>query len=296
VERLSATTADGVQLAIFRVPAVGKRRAVMLATHAMMANSRYFRGRAGFADHLASRGIDVFMFDLRGHGASVPPDPTVDRWLFDDYVELDFPAALSKVSAAAAIDSREVVFVGHSLGGQVGLAAYASGIAPAAHRISLWASCVWRPGSSRFRMRRALLDLFALTSMPLGYVPIRRLGIGTDNEPSSYVRQLASWARNGRWTDRTGNDYAAALRELSSVCWPVTGARDRLCTPADASRFIESLPNALPLRVVGPTHGDAVDPDHFALFKRTELRPLWDELAAFVIDGEPSGLRGRERK
>jgi predicted alpha/beta hydrolase len=276
-----------VELAIFHVPAVGKRRAVLLTAHAMMANSRYFRGSGGFAHHLASRGIDVFMVDFRGHGASVPPDPRTGRWLFDDYVELDFPAALSAVAAAAAIAPQDVVFVGHSLGGLVGVAAYATGMAPPAARISLWATCVWRPGPKGSIVRRAMMNIYSLSSMPLGYAPIRMLRVGTDDEPSSYVRQLASWARNGRWTSRTGNDYNAALRGLTSIVWPVTGSRDRLCMPRDAEGFVELLPNALPVRIVGPAHGDAVEPDHFALFKRAELTSLWDELAAFAVNGSP---------
>jgi len=33
------------------------------------------------------------------------------------------------------------------------------------------------------------------------------------------------------------------------------------------------------MRVVGRGHGDAIDPGHFELFTRDELRPLWRWLA-----------------
>jgi hypothetical protein len=51
-----------------------------------------------------------------------------------------------------------------------------------------------------------------------------------------------------------------------------------MCTPADARGFAERIPNAAPVRVVGAQHGDAIDPDHFGLFTKPELRPFWREL------------------
>ena len=61
--------------------------------------------------------------------------------------------------------------------------------------------------------------------------------------------------------------------------WAVVGAGDRLCRPADASVLLRRLPGEAPLRVVSRAAGDALDPDHFTLFTRPELAPVWDDIA-----------------
>ncbi len=282
-QRLTATTADGVRLALRRFPAAGSGRAVLLCTHAMMANGGYFhRGGAGFAAHLAAAGVEVHVLDWRGHGESVPPSPRdPGGWSFDDYVEFDLPAAIGAVVAAAGITPGELVYLGHSLGGLVGLAAFGTGAAPMPDRASWWATSVWLPGPRGSRVRRGALELYRLLSLPRGYAPVRRLRAGTDDEPRRYVEQLAGWGRTGRWTGRTGTDYLAAVARVTCRSTAVTGAGDRLCRPSDASALAARLPACAPLRVIGRASGDVFDPDHFSLFTRDELRPIWDELVQF---------------
>ena len=60
---------------------------------------------------------------------------------------------------------------------------------------------------------------------------------------------------------------------------PFVGAGDWMCTPRDAAGFAGHFACSAPLRVVGTMFGDALDPDHFELFTRPELRPLWLDLA-----------------
>ncbi|HTM22789.1 MAG TPA: alpha/beta fold hydrolase [Kofleriaceae bacterium] len=280
-ERLTATTADGVALALRRFSPAGPRRSVLLCTHAMMSASGYFQRR--FAPHLAARGIDVFVLDWRGHGDSVPPSPRDPvGWSFDDYVELDLPAALGAVAAAAGIVGERVDYLGHSLGGLVGLAAFGSGVVPLPRRLALWATSVWLPGRQGSRGRRAAIALYQALSVR-GHAPVRALRAGTNDEPKRYVDQLAGWSRTGRWTSRTGIDHLAGLRRVTCPTTAVTGAGDRLCRPRDAAVLAARLPSCAPVRVVGRACGDAADPDHFSLFTDDDLAPLWDELAAFLV-------------
>jgi len=53
-----------------------------------------------------------------------------------------------------------------------------------------------------------------------------------------------------------------------------------MCTPRDAQVFYGQIRGGAPLRVVGRAHGDRIDPDHFQLFTRPELRALHDDIAA----------------
>lgn len=275
-----AVTADGVRLHIAHVPARGVRRAVLACTHAMMAHGRYFGAgrRPGFAAYLADRGVELFVVDWRGHGASKPPDPRRDQWCFDDYVELDLPAAIAAIARAAAVSPSEISLLGHSLGGLVALAALGTARIPRVGRLILAATSVWLPGPSGPRGRRALMRLYDAASRPFGFAPIRLARVGTDDEPRDYVAQLAGWARTGRWTSRTGVDYLATLSAIDVPVVAFTGAGDRMCRPADAEVLLSRLPRASMLRVVGEESGDAFDADHFTLFTDGRMAPLWQEL------------------
>jgi pimeloyl-ACP methyl ester carboxylesterase len=281
---LAAVTADGVRLHVAHVAARGRRRAVVLCTHAMMAHGRYFGGtrRHGFAMFLAEQGIDVYVLDWRGHGASRPPDPRRAQWCFDDYVELDLPAAIAAVARDARIGVDELTIIGHSLGGLVALAALGTGRIPAVRGLVLAATSVWLPGPRGPRTRRALMALYELAARPLGFAPIRFARFGTDDEPRDYVAQLAGWARTGRWTSRTGVDYLDAIARIDARVWAIAGGGDRLCRPDEAEMIRARLGGALPLRVVGEASGDATDADHFALFTDGRMAPLWQELVSFV--------------
>lgn len=284
MDRLRATTADGVTLVVRRFAAIGSRRAVCLCTHAMMANGSYFHAGDddGFAGYLARGGVDTYVLDFRGHGESKPPHPERDRWCFDDYVQLDLPAAIATVCAAAGIGPEQLVFLGHSLGGNAGLAAFGTGAAPMPAKLSLWATSLWLPGPRGRTSRRLFMEIYRQSARLLGYAPIRRLRLGSDNEPRDYVDQLTGWARTGAWTSRTGVDYLAHLANIDVPVWAVTGDGDRLCRPTDAMVMVSRLRGARPLRRVGTAAGDALDADHFKLFTRAALAPLWDEMIAFA--------------
>jgi predicted alpha/beta hydrolase len=284
----AAVTADGVNLHVAHVPARGPRRAVLLCTHAMMAHGRYFGatrspGLVSFAAFLAERGVEVFVLDWRGHGASRPPDPRRAQWCFDDYVELDLPAALAAVARTAGVPPSEIVVLGHSLGGLVTLAALGTGRIPPVRALALAATSVWLTGPRGSRARRAVMSLYDVASRPLGFAPIRAVRFGTDDEPRDYVAQLVGWARTGRWTSRTGVDYREALARIDVPAWAFVGAGDRLCRPDDAEEIRGRLRGAAPLRVVGMASGDAFDPDHFSMFTDGRMSPLWTELVERVI-------------
>ena len=278
---VAVRTADGVTLRIDRVTSKQvPRRGVMLCLHAMMADGRYFGAkRAGsFAYELAARGFDVFVPDFRGHGHSRPPKAGPDDWSFDDLVEFDLPAIVEACAKAAVCAPSELVLLGHSLGGLVTTAALGIGAIPAPRVVLLPATSVWLLGPEGDRKRRALMALYRNVTAVLGRAPIRALRIGSSDEAATYVKQLTGWTRAARWTSLRGIDYGAKLETIQTPVIPFVGAGDWMCTPADARAFVQRIPNAAPVRVVGAQHGDALDPDHFGLFTRTELRPLWRDL------------------
>ncbi len=77
--------------------------------------------RYSIAAHLASAGFDCYALDLRGHGGS-RRGPTT-RWTLDTYLEEDLPAALDRIREATG--EEQVLYVGHSQGAILGMAACA---------------------------------------------------------------------------------------------------------------------------------------------------------------------------
>ncbi len=281
-DELAATTSDGIKLRIDRVRAAGDARGAIVCLHAMMTDGRYFGARrnGSFVAALSAAGFDVFVADFRGHGHSTPPRAGADDWSFDDLVERDLPAIVQCVASAASCTTGELAILGHSLGGLVSTAAIGTSKIVAPRVLLLPATAVWLVGADGSIRRRALMAAYrGLTSL-FGKAPIRAIGAGTADESATYVGQLTSWARTARWTSLRGVDYLAHLDRITTPVIPYVGATDWMCTIDDARGFACRMPGAAPLRIVGTKHGDAIDPDHFQLFTRPELAPLWTELVA----------------
>ncbi len=281
VDELVARTADGVTLRIDRVRATGQRRGAVVCLHAMMTDGRYFGARraGSFAATMAAAGFDVLVADFRGHGRSCPPTAGADDWSFDDLVELDLPAIIATAASESRCAPEELILLGHSLGGLVITAALGTGRIAAPRLLVLPATSVWLLGDEGSLRRRALMATYRHATALLGRAPIRALRVGTADEAKTYVQQLTGWASAARWTSLRGVDYTAAAETITAPVLPFVGAGDWMCTPADARAFLGHLPSTAELRIVGRAHGDALDPDHFQLFTRPELEPLWRDLA-----------------
>jgi pimeloyl-ACP methyl ester carboxylesterase len=177
-ELLVAPTRDGWALALGRRrPRAAPRRPPVLFVHGIAMNRQAFDfgvERYAMAAHLAAAGFDGFSLDLRGHGGS-RRGPT-SRWTLDTYLEQDLPAALDAIRAATG--SAEVLYVGHSQGAILGMAACA--LYPERIR-----ALVALSGPAHFDAQPRLRALLAL----------RRLGLG------GHLRLLARTAApfSGYW-------------------------------------------------------------------------------------------------
>ena len=122
-ERLEAPTVDGWTLAVWYSPAAPRRfREPVVLCHGLANNHAFFDLRPrSLVAHLTALGFDCYAVDLRGAGASVPPHEGPWQVTVDDHVLRDVPAVVELVTAHA--HAERVLWVGHSLGGLVGLAA-----------------------------------------------------------------------------------------------------------------------------------------------------------------------------
>ncbi len=234
---------------------------------------------------LARAGLDTFALDFRGHGKSRPPDPRRDRWPFDVYVDRDLPAALAAVSARTGVPVPEITWVGHSLGGLVGLAHAARRVGDgraAPDRLVCVCTSLWRAGPGTPLRRRMLASAYVGVARAFGGAPIRRLGLGTDDENPEYVAEWGRWALSGQWTAEDGYDYGAALARVDARVLCTWGGGDWMCTDADAMALALELPRARveTLRIARST-GFPRDADHFAPVRDARLGAAWDVIAAF---------------
>ncbi len=125
VQRLHSTTVDGWNIALYRYRPTGGPRVghpPILLCHGLGAN-RYnldAPGDISLARWLVKRGFDCWVLEFRGAGQSTHPSflhRMRNPWTFDDYVFKDIPAVLDTIENDTG--SRQVHWVGHSMGGMV---------------------------------------------------------------------------------------------------------------------------------------------------------------------------------
>jgi len=272
VEKVGFVAGDGARLSLVRRGVVrGSPRAVCLLTHAMLTSSRYFE--RGFAATLAAAGVESWRLDFRGCGDSAGGAPAG----FDDYARLDVPAALAEVARRSGVAAGELGYLGHSLGGLAGVAAFASGAAAPPRRLVLAATQLFRPdGGWRDRGFLALWDGFARV---LGRIPARALRAGSEDAPGPYARDFSRWAHGGRFDGADGVDYRARAGDLATPTLVLVSSGDRLCTPAQAAGFAACVGGPKQTVVVG---GGGFQPDHFALLTDVRAAAAWRRVAGFL--------------
>lgn len=254
----------------------------------------------GILTELVRAGVAVLWFDQRGHGQSGPTPTQGGHWDYDDLVA-DAGAVAGYLRARLPGTKR--VAIGHSLFAHVALAYQAQTeqrlqvpalFAPDARAAAalydglvIIAGNVWlrllEPSWNRFVCKRLSYEALLLLSRPLGYLPVRRLGIGTADEPAAYLGQMGQWLRRGDWTDRSGRSYLAALAHVRAPILSIAGAGDRLmAVPSCQLALVRRTAGPVTHWLVGRAQGDALDPGHMELVLDTRLRPRWRALAGWV--------------
>ncbi|MEN9797892.1 MAG: hypothetical protein RL653_1588 [Pseudomonadota bacterium] len=291
-------TTDGWELALHhRAAAVRRYREPVVLAHGLGVNHRFmdFEPPWSLAHALNDAGFDTWSVDFRGTGGSA-------RWwkghhAVDDHIQHDAPAVVEAVCRAAG--SERALWVGHSLGGLIGLAAAATG--PAGEQLAgvaaLGAPVHFgpRPALTRalwlgrllswpLRLRLEWLTLAAAPVVGRLVLPLSDIVLNPAHVPalvqrrlSSHVlasmshgvlRQLAHWMTSGEFTSLDGRvDYRAAVFRLRLPLFFAAGTVDHLAPEAGVVRAYEacSSPDKA-LHCFGRAHGQAEDYGHGDLF------------------------------
>ena len=182
---------DGYRLAANVHEPRGAHRGAVVVVPAMAVQQDFY---SPFASWLAERGWRVLTFDLRGIGASAPP--TLRGFEADilTWARLDCAAALACARSVAY--GRPLIWIGHSLGGQI--LAMTPGVESVSGAVTV-ASGVgyWRENA--YPLRRYSWWLWhviaPLANALFGYFPGDRLRMVGDL-PRGVMEQWSRWCRN----------------------------------------------------------------------------------------------------
>ncbi|SDS17565.1 Serine aminopeptidase, S33 [Halopseudomonas xinjiangensis] len=222
VSTLQCTVTDELALQVSRLFTDPGGPAVLMI-HGLAEDSGIFcpRNGAGLAVFLAEAGFDVFVADLRGHGASPPrlaPGVSITQ---HDIVCQDMPALFELIEAHHP--GEHFFAVGHAWGSVLLAAALTrqpAWLDRVAGLIHFAARRVSRRGGWRHRL---MVETLWAKVMPAlgkrqGLIPARSLGIGSNDVSLALHAGQLAWSRGAEWRDlEDGFDYALRLEELS---WP----------------------------------------------------------------------------
>lgn len=289
-EPVTLMAPDGVELWGELLLPAGEPRIAAVLSHAMMVDRRTLDLPAGegLLSQLVAAGAAVLWLDQRGHGQSRPYPADGASW--------DYDALVADVGVAAAylaerFPGLERAAVGHSLFGHVALAYQAQHAAQASgvgfDRLVLLAANVWlrelEPLAWRWRLKRLSFGLMEAASAPLGYLPVRRLRLGTADESHAYLAQMGSWLATDDWQSRDGFSYLRALSHVRSRVLSVASEGDKLlAVPVCQLRLASQVAGPVTHITVSERSGYACAPGHMGLVLDRRLKPLWREIAAWT--------------
>jgi pimeloyl-ACP methyl ester carboxylesterase len=285
---IGVRTADGVDLVLYRMdPAAGmvSTAASVLLVHGAFSSHRvWLRGgtdNTGLARYLSTAGCDVWLADWRSHGAAAR-EPGPHTWHFEDTITRDAPVLVDYVRTGTG--GVPPVWVGHSVGGAIGLAYLARHPGSLAAVVTLGT-----PGPVLGPLRRLMaLGTIALCRA-LPRFPARALRMGSEDEAALVLAEWMRWNVRGAWRGADGFDYLEALARSETPVLAVAGEGDRLFAPAKACRALAQRAGAIPaiFSVVGPDLGHP----GLLLDPRAD-RECWP-LVSHWIAALPAPLHGR---
>jgi len=270
-QRWSVPVAPGTDLAVRAYPGDDDSKPVIVVWPALGVPMRFYEP---FATQLREHGFGVVLADYRG-GIS-----RAARFGYHDFATVDFPAVVARVRES--LPGRPVLLLGHSLGGQIGLA-YASRHPDGVDGVVLVAASTphYRAYPPRLAARTLLAtQLVGAGAALIGYWPGDRLKFG--GRQSKVL--LADWARLSR-TGRfrfTGRhaDYDSAIAELELPVLAISVEGDTYAPVSAVDALVGKLASA---DVTRWHHQPDQRLDHFRWVKASELiarrvSDWWDRL------------------
>jgi pimeloyl-ACP methyl ester carboxylesterase len=280
-------TADGWSLHVvrYRPPAGAPAgHGPALFVHGMGANRFNFdlNESHSLAQAVSRAGFDAWLVELRGRGRSQPPPGVRANWCFDDFLQRDLPTVMELLAQETG---QPVHWVGHSMGGMLGLAwavrhgeeqlrslsLFGTPLAFAKGQLGLqaWSLVVqlqrFLPTLDQEAWGRRMVPL--VRRLPKALRPFLRFLANPDNvdleitadlfgrlvtnEAPALILQFADWVRAGEF--RTADRSFSFTRHLDRVHRPVLmvcGLEDLMAPCQASARYLPSLGSSSVQRIV----------------------------------------------
>lgn len=241
----------------------------VLLIHGSIENGKIFYSRSGkgFAPFLARAGFDVFVADLRGKGDSRPSVSRGFKASQTDTITREIPFLVNQVLNISGADSLH--FCAHSWGGVLLLSSYALHYKDWKVKSMVFFGTKRRIGIfnvNRFKTIDLGWSLFGtLITGLFGYLPAKKLKMGSENEPNLFYFQVNRWVYSKKWTDpETGTDYGSILRSIKlPPIYLFTGKNDKLLGhPEDVKRLAAEIGRPEAVRILSRAKGYRHDYNH----------------------------------
>lgn len=271
--------ADGQRLAACAYAAAGSPRGAVLIIGAMAVPQSFY---ADLARWLANQGWQVVTFDYRGIGRSAPP--TLKGFEADilTWAQQDCRAAL--VHAHELAEGRPLVWIGHSLGGQILAMTPGNELLAAAVTIASGVG-YWRENAYPLRLYSWLLwyVIVPVATGLCGYFPGRRLRMVGDL-PRGVIRQWARWCRHPQYAIGVeGEAMRERYRRVTQPILSVAFTDDEYMSASNIAvlhGFYENAPREM--RRLAPDGVGLVRIGHFGFFRPGVGGSLWPAMLAWI--------------
>ena len=270
----------------------------VLCLHGMIENGRIFYSRSGkgLAPWLQRQGVDTFVADFRGRGASRPKISEGLQFGQTDLITKDIPDLINFTYNQK--QQTPLFVITHSWSG-----------------VMLMASLCRHPellpmikGVVFFGTKRTIrtwslarlieLEVFwnrllLLGSRTVGYLPAKKWRVGADDETYLTQKHSVDWIRSDKWVDPVDCfDYSRAIGQMTlPPLLAFAGKNDAyLGNPSDCKDFVREigLEGKAEFHTLGQDNGHLLDYDHISLLTAPE-----GERDHFLVMGEWMGKHGR---
>jgi predicted alpha/beta hydrolase len=282
----AARATDGYELAVTRFPAKGTAWATMCIGAAMGVKRDFY---APIARFFAANGIHVLTFDYRGMGGSrrgnlARLDADVRTW-----VEKDLAAML--VEARNPDPYLPLVFVGHSLGGQV------IGVTPGSDAVRAVVTANAGSGYYRLndgmklRVRLLWFFMFPVFTRLFGYFPGKRLRMVGDL-PKGVAGQWRRWCLHPEYLLAEGDEWRSKMAAFNAPILGYSFSDDTMINERATDSLHSFYRGARVDRrhLVPPQIGEA-HIGHFGFFLPRSRDKLWREALEWLRNEvRPGGM------
>lgn len=272
VLNIELTAADGYRLAARVHAADTPARGVALIVPAMAVRQNFY---AEFAGWLAAHGWDAVTFDYRGIGESAPPKLRGFATDILTWAHQDCAAALAFARHRAG--ARPVIWIGHSLGGQILAMTPGNDAIVAAITIACGVG-YWRENANPLRRYSWLLwhAVVPVLTRLWGYFPGRRLGILGDL-PKGVAQQWSRWCRHPEYAVGVeGDAMRKAYRRVSTPLLGISFTDDEYMSERNIA-VLHGLYASAPrfMRRIAPADLGVARIGHFGFFRPEAGELLW---------------------